>query len=111
MSAIAKRLEVIQTKGGMKSVDVANVLGTTPETISRWNQGKANPRPVARQQILNLEYIVDQLADFYDPEEISLWLISRQKLLDGEAPAILIQEGRADEVIRIIEQLRQGAFV
>jgi Antitoxin Xre/MbcA/ParS C-terminal toxin-binding domain len=111
MSAIAKRLEVIQRKGGMKSVDIANVLGTTPETVSRWNQGRAFPRPTAREQIVHLEYVVDQLADFYDPEEINLWLISRQKLLGGKIPAELIQEGRIDEVIRIVEQLRQGAFI
>ena len=111
MSAIAKRLDTINKKGGLKSVDVANILGTTPETVSRWNQGRAFPRPTAREQIVQLEYIVDQLADFYDPEEITLWLISHQKLLGGAVPAMLIQTGRTDEVIRVVEQLRQGAFV
>jgi len=110
-NAIARKLEVIQTKGAMRSVDVANLLGTRPETVSRWNQGKAFPRPGAEQQLLDLEYIVDQLSDFYEPQEARLWLFSRQKLLDGKTPASLIQLGKTSEVIAVINQLRDGIFV
>ena len=42
-NAIARRLEAIQTKGAMRSSDVANVLNVRPETVSRWNKGKALP--------------------------------------------------------------------
>ena len=93
-NAIARRLEAIQTKGAMRSADIANVLDVRPETVSRWNQGKAFPHPTTEKQLLELEFIVDQLADFYEPREARLWLFSRQKLLGGEAPAELIQKGR-----------------
>lgn len=95
----------------MRSVDVANLLGTRPETVSRWNQGKAFPRPDAQKLLLELEFVVDQLSDFYEPQEARLWLFSRQKLLGGEKPAELIQKGRAEDVIRMIDQLREGVFV
>lgn len=95
----------------MKSIDVANVLGLRPETVSRWNQGKAFPQPDAERTLLDLEYIVDQLSDFYDPQEARLWLFSRQKLLDGQKPAELIQKGRIDEVRNMIAQLRDGVFI
>ena len=110
-NAIARRLEAIQTKGAMRSADIANVLDVRPETVSRWNQGKAFPHPTTEKQLLELEFIVDQLADFYEPREARLWLFSRQKLLGGEAPAELIQKGRVDEVITAINQLRDGVFV
>ena len=110
-NAIARKLESIQQKSAMRSVDVANVLGARPETVSRWNQGKAFPRPDAQKLLLDLEYIVDQLSDFYQPQEARLWMFSRQKLLGGETPADLIQKGRAAEVIGIIDQLRDGIFV
>ena len=42
-NAIARRLEAIQTKAAMRSSDVANVLNVRPETVSRWNKGKALP--------------------------------------------------------------------
>jgi hypothetical protein len=84
---------------------VANILQIRPETVSRWNQGRAFPQPDAERRLLDLEYIVDQLADLYEPDEARLWLFSRQRLLDGEIPAELIQQGRIPELIRIIKQI------
>jgi transcriptional regulator with XRE-family HTH domain len=110
-NAVARKLESIRTKGGMKNIDVANVLGLRPETVSRWNQGKAFPQPDAERTLLELEYIVDELSDFYDPQEARLWLFSRQKLLGGKTPAELIQKGRTDEVRSMIAQLRDSVFV
>jgi len=110
-NAIARRLEAIQAKGAMRSADIANVLDVRPETVSRWNQGKAFPHPSTEKQLLELEFIVDQLADFYEPREARLWIFSRQKLLEGEVPAELIQKGRVDEVITAVNQLRDGVFV
>jgi len=110
-NAIARRLESVERKGALRSVDVANIIGTRPETVSRWNQGKAFPRRDAEQALLDLEYIVDQLADFYEPREARLWLFARQKLLKGEIPAELIQKGRSAEVMAVIDQLREGVFI
>ena len=64
-SAITRKLESIEQKGGMRSIDVANVLGTRPETVSRWNQGKAFPRPDAEKRLLELEYVIDNFSDFF----------------------------------------------
>jgi hypothetical protein len=110
-NAIARRLTSIEQKSAMRSVDVANLLGTRPETVSRWNQGRAFPRPDTQKLLLDLEFIADQLSDFYEPAEVRLWLFSRQKLLHGEKPADLIQKGRANEVIAVIDQLRDGVFI
>lgn len=110
-NAVARKLESIRVKGAMKSIDVANVLGLRPETVSRWNQGKAFPQPEAEKTLLELEYIIDELSDFYEPQEARLWLFSRQKLLDGRTPAELIQQGKTEEVRSMIAQLRDGVFV
>jgi hypothetical protein len=110
-NAVARKLESIRVKGGLKSIDVANVLGQRPEQVSRWNQGRAFPQPDAEKALLELEYIVDELSDFYDPQEARLWLFSRQKLLGGQKPAELIQKGRTEEVRSLIAQLRDSVFV
>lgn len=111
MNAIARKLHAIEEKGAMRSVDVANLLGTRPETVSRWNTGKAFPRPETEKLLLELEYIVDQLSDFYEPKDARLWVFSRQKLLDGATPAELIQKGETERVISVVNQLRDGAYV
>ncbi|MFC5500283.1 hypothetical protein ACFPOE_22260 [Caenimonas terrae] len=110
-NAIARRLDAIQAKGAMRSSDIANVLEVRPETVSRWNQGKAFPHPTTERQLLELEFIVDQLSDFYEPQEARLWIFSRQRLLNGETPAELIQKGRVDEVLAAVHQLRDGVHI
>jgi transcriptional regulator with XRE-family HTH domain len=110
-NAIARRIHTIQEKGAMRSVDIAHLLGTRPETVSRWNQGKAFPRPDTQKLLLDLEYLIDELSDLYAPQEARLWLFSRQKLLGGETPAELIHRGRTHEVLAVINQLRDGVYV
>lgn len=110
-NAIARRLSAIQKKGAMRSTDVANVLKVRPETVSRWNQGKAFPHPQTEKQLLELEFILDQLSDFYEPREARLWIFSRQRLLGGEIPAELIQKGRVEDVLTAVNQLRDAVFL
>ena len=110
-NVIARKLDLLEEKAAMRSIDVANLLGTRPETVSRWNQGRAFPRSDTQRALLDLEYIVEQLADFYEPQEARLWLYSRQKLLDGAIPAELIREGKAAEVIAVIDQLRDSVHI
>ena len=110
-SALARKLESLREKGAMRDVDVASLLGTQPETVSRWDDGRAYPEAIAEKTLLEVEYIVDLLADFYQPDEAREWIFSSQKLLSGSAPADLIREGRVDEVLRLVGQLREGAYL
>ena len=110
-NAIARKLSTIQEKGAMRSVDVANLLNARPETVSRWNQGKAFPRPDAEKLLLQLEFIIDQLSDLYDPIEARHWLYSPQRLLANSSPAELIQTGRSQDVIMIVNQLRDSVHI
>jgi hypothetical protein len=61
--------------------------------------------------LLQLEFIIDQLADFYEPDEARQWLFSPQKYLSGVSPAELIRDGRIDEVRRLVGQLRDAVYI
>ena len=99
-SAVAGKLALLRTKAAIRSVDVANMLGTTPETVSRWNHGRAYPRPNKENLLVDLEYIVERLSEFYsEPRTARAWLYSRHRYFDGLRPADLIQEGRIQEVL------------
>jgi hypothetical protein len=58
-----------------------------------------------------LDYIVEQLAEFYEPMEARVWLFSRQKLLNGQTPASLLQEGKTEQVLELVGQLRDSVYV
>lgn len=110
-SAIATRLETIKTKGGVRSREIAQLLDTTPQTVSRWQTGRAEPQPDGLRRLLALEWLVDQLGDFYPPDEARLWLFAHHGQLGGRRPADLIAEGRIDDVLALIDQLRDGAYI
>ena len=110
-NAIARKLDSIRTKGAMRNIEIANLLGTRPETVSRWNQGRAYPHAATEKTLLELEYIIDQLADFYEPNEARQWIFAPQKLLDGVSPAELISKGQMDEVMRLVAQLRDAIYL
>lgn len=111
MGAVASRLDAIKENAGIRGREIAQLLDTTPQTVSRWRQGKADPHPNKLQQLLTLEWLADQLHEFYPPEEGRLWLFSPHRLLGGDTPADRIQAGRAQDVLALIDQLRDGTFV
>jgi len=98
-NAISRKLESVHQKGALRSVRVANIIDTRPESVSRWNQGQAFPRPDAEKLLIDLEYIVGHFADLCEPRDVRMWLFSCRKVLTGEIPADLLQKGRASDVI------------
>jgi len=109
--AVAVRLESIQQKAGISSREVADLIGTTPQTVSRWRRSRVQPAQDRLRVLLDLDWLASQLADFYEPDEARLWLFSRHPLLEGDRPYDRIKEGRIDDVLALIDQLRSGAVV
>ena len=108
--AVSKILDDLKERGALKGIDVANIVSVSPATVSRWTSGTAMPHAKTQLLISDLRYIVDLLAEFYTPIETRLWLYSKHRLLGGERAIDLIHEARADEVIEVIESLREGAY-
>lgn len=109
--AVAVRLDRIKERGGIKGRDVAQLLDTTPETVSRWKTGKIEPHRNRLQRLLALEFLMEELSEFYQPDEAKLWLFSPHRLLGGDRPADRIQEDKIDDVLALVDQLRDGAYV
>jgi len=109
--AVAERLDAITERGGIRAREVAQLLDTTPQTVSRWRTGRSSPQPDGLHRLLTLEWLIDELAEFYEPEQARLWLFSPHRLLHGERPADRIQQGKVDDVLALIHQLRDGAYV
>jgi uncharacterized protein (DUF2384 family) len=109
-SAVAKIIDDLRERGGLKGMDVANIAAVSPATVSRWTAGKAFPHPKTQLLISDLRYVVDRLAEFYSPDETRLWLYAKHPLLGGKRPIDLIHDGKADEVLGVIESLDEGSY-
>jgi transcriptional regulator with XRE-family HTH domain len=108
--AVRNIIDDLRLRGGLKGSDVANIASVSPATVSRWTKGIASPHPKTELVISDLRYVVDRLAEFYSPEETRLWLYAKHRLLNGNRAIDLIHDGRADEVLAIIESLSEGTF-
>lgn len=110
-SALADRISRIKELGGISGRDVAQLLDTTPETVSRWTTGKVDPQRERLQRLLELEFFLSELSEFYSAADAKLWLFAPHKILGGDTPADRIQAGDTDAVFALIEQLRSGAYI
>ncbi|HEV7881270.1 helix-turn-helix transcriptional regulator [Bradyrhizobium sp.] len=109
-NAVAKIIEDLRSRGGLKGTDVANITSVSPATVSRWTAGKALPHPKTQLVISDLRYVVDRLAEFYTPDETRLWLYSKHRLLNGVRAIDLINQGDADKVLAVIESLDEASY-
>jgi transcriptional regulator with XRE-family HTH domain len=109
-TAVARILDRLRDDGGLQGKDIANIVAVSPATVSRWSNGKASPDLKTQTVIAELRYVVDRLADFYTPDETRLWLHAAHPMLKGERAIDLINTGRTEEVLGVIEALDSGAF-
>jgi transcriptional regulator with XRE-family HTH domain len=109
-SAVSAIIDGLRERGGLKGTDVANIAAVSQATVSRWTSGASFPHPKTQLLISDLRYVVDRLAEIYDPEETRLWLYAKHRLLGGERAIDLIHAGRADEVLAVIESLDEASY-
>src|ERR1700680_2750534 len=109
-SAVSRILDHLREDGGLQGKDIANIVAVSPATVSRWSSGKATPDLKTKTVIAELRYVVDRLGDFYTPDEPRLWLHTSHPMLTGARAIDLINAGRTEEVLAVIESLDSGAY-
>jgi transcriptional regulator with XRE-family HTH domain len=109
-TAVSKILDRLRDDGGLQAKDIANIVAVSPATVSRWSNGKSMPSLHTQTVIAELRYVVDRLAEFYTPDETRLWLHSRHPMLGNERAIDLINNGRTEDVLAVIEALDVGAY-
>jgi hypothetical protein len=110
-TAVSRILNHLRDDGGLQGKDIANIVAVSPATVSRWSSGKASPDLRTQTVIAELRYVVDRLHDFYTPDETRLWLHAAHPMLAGQRAIDLINAGRTEEVLAVIESLDTGAYI
>lgn len=110
-NAVTKTIEDLRDRGGLKGVDVANIAKVSKATVTRWAAGTNAPQPRTQLVLSDLRYVVDRLAEFYAPDEIRVWLNSRNQLLDGRRAIDLIHDQQTELVLEAVERLGDTAYL
>jgi uncharacterized protein (DUF2384 family) len=110
MSAVAQRLQFISSTTKVREHEMAELLGTTPQSVHRWRKDQADPQSAHLRRIVDLAFVAEELAELYQPDEARLWLYARHRLLDGQRPVDLIARGEIDPVLQVIALLKDSAY-
>ena len=110
-TAVSRLVADLRSLGGLKNVDIANIVGVSPPTVHRWSKGDGTPTIEKQQVIAELRWVAERLSDFYEPDEARLWLQTGHPQLKGRKPYDLINQGRTAEVLEIFDRLDSGVYL
>ena len=111
LQVFAQYVEELRETGGLKGTDIANIADVSEATVSRWAKGTARPHARTQLVLSDLHYIVNRLRDFYSKDEVRVWLFARHPQLAGERAIDVINGGRSEEVLDVLERLDSGAYL
>ena len=111
IAPVARYIQELQSCGGLRGTDIANVAEVSKATVSRWTHGSASPHPHAERILADLHYIVTRLEEYYSPEEIRLWLHAPHPQLEGRRAVDAVNQGEAEAVLHILARLDAGAYL
>lgn len=111
MPDLAERLEQVTTRVEFDQADVARILETNPRTVSRWLHREASPRPEARERVLELLAVLENLSGVLRPQPAHDWLFTPSPQLDHHKPVDLLRQGEYRRVLGAIDALGEGVFV
>ncbi|HEY0026207.1 MAG TPA: hypothetical protein VGB24_25170 [Longimicrobium sp.] len=98
-------------RGFSSDQEMAQLLGVHRSRLIAWKQGADVPNPQNRQLLSHLAVVVQELAEFLDPDVIPDWLMSEQHTLAGRTPIQALREGSLAEVLQAVNATEHGAFV
>jgi uncharacterized protein (DUF2384 family) len=76
------------------------------------NAEQRNNRLWAERVAARVKLVMDDLLEFYEPNEAMLWFMSHQALLDRDVPFLLLQTTAGFKRVRaVIARLQDGAFI
>jgi transcriptional regulator with XRE-family HTH domain len=93
---------------GLTLAEIASVTGVRERQVQNWSAGSSRPRDISRDRLVDVHYLVQQLAEIYKPEGVDIWLHARNRSLNGERPIDMLARGAFQPVLAAVDRLRVG---
>jgi putative toxin-antitoxin system antitoxin component (TIGR02293 family) len=108
---LAERLGRASGQIELDQADLARMLETNPRTVSRWLTRETSPRPDARERLLELIVVLEQLSGVLRPQPAHDWLFTPNPSLAHHKPVDLLRTGEFRQVLGAIDAMAEGVFV
>lgn len=102
---------VADTRRGLTLLEIGDIVGAGERAVQKWAAGTARPEGSKRDRLLELQYVIEELADVFTTEGIDIWLHSRQRSLQGRRPLDVLKAGEFETVLQLVERLAGGPKV
>jgi uncharacterized protein (DUF2384 family) len=109
--AVARYIDQLQDRGGLKGTDIANFTDVSSATVHRWKAGSHVPHPKTQLLLAQLHYIVSRLDDYYAPNEARLWLYAPHPQLEGRRAIDAIVNDEGARAIAILDRLEADVYL
>ena len=111
VTAVARILDDLRQRGGLQGKDITNIVGASPPTGSRWSRGAGGPLTAHPDCDRRAALCRGPSVRLLHPDETQLWLHARHPLLNGKRAIDVINGGRTEEVLAVIERLDSGSYI
>lgn len=111
MADLAERIGRASRQVDVDQADLARMLETNPRTVSRWLSRETSPRSNARERLLELIAVLEQLSGVLRPEAAHDWLFTPNPSLEHHKPVDLLRAGEFRQVLGAIDAMAEGVFV
>ncbi|MBA3782860.1 MAG: DUF2384 domain-containing protein [Nocardioides sp.] len=106
---VARLIAKTRHEAGLTTAELANVVGIGHRQLQNWAAGTSTPATNEKlRRLLDLTYVLDLVEEIYGEEASMTWMHARNRMLEGERPLDLFTEGKADEVIALLDRLADG---
>ncbi len=110
MPDLAGKLEQTSSRMRMDRADIARVMDANPRTVGRWMQRQTEPRPDARERLLELIAVLERLSGVLEPAAAHDWLFTPNPMLDHHKPVELLRDREYRRVLGAIDALAEGVY-
>ncbi|HNI36233.1 MAG TPA: DUF2384 domain-containing protein [Microthrixaceae bacterium] len=109
-TAIASKVTQLSERAHLTQEEVGRIVGTSGRTVGRWVRGDVNPQPTARERLLELAYVAEQLVEVLglSPDDANTWIFSPNRLLGGDKPSERIHAADYRSVLALIDAIADG---
>jgi hypothetical protein len=97
-------------RGGVTTAEIGQITGVQERQVQNWAAGTYRPASEARDRLVDIYYIIQQLGGVYRPEGVEIWLHSRNRELNGLRPIEMLIDGEFEPVVNAVLRLHAGAI-
>lgn len=110
MPQLLERLGDLAEELDLDQTQVADVLGASPRTVSRWLHAQTSPSREARERLLEFLAVLERLTIVLQPAAAHDWLFTPNATLGNEKPSALLRLGQYREVLGAVDALAEGVY-